>query len=153
MISWLDAFKKIIGTVQQAGMPAAQRPTINFVSGATVVDNAANNSTDVTVTATAISGQNPVVLVNGLNSNVATSNLPSIRLAGPNAAFSIGGLVVTGSPAAGQTIDVVNTTTQLMTVVHEDAGSTAAYRLACPGGVSVASYAPGQTARFVYQGG
>lgn len=47
-MSWLDAFKKIISTVQSAGMPAPQRPTLNFI-GATVVDNPSNNSTDVTV--------------------------------------------------------------------------------------------------------
>src|ERR1700690_3098296 len=125
-MSWLDAFKKIIATVQSAGMPAPQRPTINFVSGAAVADNAANNSTDVTITAAAVAGLNPNTLTNGLNSNIATNNLPVLRLSGPGAAFSVGGFLLPAgaTPAGGQTLDVVNTTTQPMTIVHNDASST-----------------------------
>jgi Right handed beta helix region len=98
-------------------------------------------------------GQNINTLSNGLNSNVATGGQPTMRLSGPNEPFSIGGLAIPGSelPSAGQSIELTNTTSQLMTIVHEDTLSTAMYRIAVGSGVSVA-LPPFATARFLYDG-
>src|SRR5271166_1867282 len=48
-MAWIDAFFIAYNTVQIAGVALPQRPTLNFVSGATGVDNPLNNSTDITV--------------------------------------------------------------------------------------------------------
>lgn len=48
-MSWLDGFFDGVKNVLSAGSPLPARPTLNFVSGATVVDNASQNRTDVTI--------------------------------------------------------------------------------------------------------
>lgn len=60
-MSWLDTLIYGYKTVAGAAVAVVSRPTINFVSGATVVDNPGTNSTDVTISAgttsfTAVSG-------------------------------------------------------------------------------------------------
>jgi len=88
---------------------------------------------------TAGSGQNPAALSNGLNSNIATGNQPTVRLAGPTAAFSVGGFQENGAvtPLAGQQLAVTYAGGQGMTVVNEDVSSAATARIATPGGSDV----------------
>ena len=76
-------------------------------------------------------GQNPSALVNGLNSNIATGGQPTVRLSGPSSPFSVGGFQLPGAatPQAGQQLAILNTTSQPMTLVHEDASSAATSRI------------------------
>lgn len=130
-------------------------PTTLNMTNLVAVYNAATNAIDITAPAAGpVVGQNAITLTNGLNSNVATSNQPTIRLTGPSAAFSVGGFSQTsGSPSAGQTLFVVNTTTQPMTLVQEDVSSTAANRITTQSGANVTLF-PGRqsSATFVYDG-
>lgn len=48
-MSWIDKFFSAYGTVAIAGSALPQRPTLNFVSGVTGVDNPSLNRTDLTV--------------------------------------------------------------------------------------------------------
>src|ERR1019366_910470 len=81
-------------------------------------------------------GQNAASLVNGLNSNIATGGQPTVRLAGPSGAFSVGGFQLPGgaTPQAGPQLVVTYTGAQQCTVVNEDASSAATARVATPGG-------------------
>ena len=67
-------------------------------------------------------------LANGLNSNIATaaSTQSFLRVTGPTGAFSVGGFQ---NPRDGQHLWVFNSTSQNMTIVNEDASSTAANRI------------------------
>ena len=102
----------------------------------------------------AAAGQIQATLSNGLNSNIATGGQPTVRLAGPSAAFSVGGFQWPGAatPQAGQQLDVVNTTTQPMTIVHEDASSAAVARIDTPTGKPMLLPANGSAARLVFDG-
>lgn len=66
--------------------------------------------------------------VNGLNSNLAmpAGQYSYLRVTGPTGAFSVGG--ITGG-SSGRILHLQNTTTQTMTIVNEDASSTAANRI------------------------
>jgi hypothetical protein len=113
------------------------RPTLNFASGFTVVDNPATNSTDVTALAGSGSfGQTNVTLSNGLNSNVNTGGLNVVRIGGPTAPFSIDGLQ---APTAGQPnrVVLVNTVSQPMTIVNQGSGSAVGNRISTSRGVNV----------------
>ena len=66
-------------------------------------------------------GQLTVTLSNGLNSNIATQGLSSIRIVGPTAAFTIGGFT---PGQAGNELLVTNTTAQVMTVLPGDVSTT-----------------------------
>lgn len=151
----------LIKPLAQNGTPLATRRYLNFTGTVTCNDNPnfVDPSTGEIVGATDVSlsgsggGQNPATLSNGLNSNIGTNNLPTVRLAGPTGAFSVGGFALNSSatPGAGQALDVTNTTAQPMTVVHEDVGSTAAYRITVGQGVPVTIPAGGKF-RLVYNG-
>lgn len=67
-------------------------------------------------------------LSNGLNSDLPAPTTSYMRVTGPTGAFSIGG-VITVSGENGKRLTIRNTTSQAMTIVHEDASSTAAYRI------------------------
>ena len=67
-------------------------------------------------------------LGNGLNSNIPAPTTSYMRVTGPTGAFSVGGvIIVTGEN--GKRLTIHNTTAQAMTIVHEDASSTAANRI------------------------
>lgn len=67
-----------------------------------------------------------LTLANGLNSNITTPASSFLHATGPSAAFSVGGFV---SPTNGQRLTLYNGTFQTMTVVNEDASSTATNRI------------------------
>ena len=100
-----------------------------------------------------IQGQATNTLVNGLNSNVPTSALATLRFAGPTDLYSVGGFLWPGSTAvpAGFTLEVVNLAAYVLTLVNEDTGSTAAYRITTQTGGPVA-VPPNGHATFVYDG-
>lgn len=75
-------------------------------------------------------------VVNGLNSNIANGANSYLRLTGPTGAFSIGGFT-TGPGVDGYVLKVYNTTSQTMTIVNEDASSTAANRIKTLTGANV----------------
>lgn len=66
------------------------------------------------------------VVANGLNSNISTGLQGSVLLSGPTGAYSVGGFT---NPYDGQEIFVFNATSQTVTIVNEDASSTAANRI------------------------
>lgn len=67
-----------------------------------------------------------LTLANGLNSNIATPDYEMLRITGPTAGFSVGGL--TGG-TNGRIVTLHNTVAQVMTIVNEDAASTAGNRI------------------------
>lgn len=95
--------------------------------------------------------QNTVTLVNGLNSNIPVAEFSSLRFIGPTAAFSVGGLAPT-APAAGDVRVIVNTTGQTMTLVNEDASSTAANRIHTQTGANVILETRQSSATLLYDG-
>lgn len=87
-----------------------------------------------------------VVLVNGLNSNVAGAGscvLEILSAGGPSAAYSIGGF--TGG-YVGQSFTMLARPAQTLTVVNNDAGSTAANRIYTSTGGNLVFPAPGGAA-------
>lgn len=70
---------------------------------------------------------NALPLVNGLNSSIVNYGFWN-RITGPTAAFSVGGLSTStlnaGAPADGMTVQLYNSTSQTMTIVNEDSGTT-----------------------------
>jgi hypothetical protein len=139
---------KCIKNVMLAGNLLPNRPSINFVSGASVVDNPANNSTDITIAATA-NGFTSVGLANGLNSNVDTSGDQTVSVTGPTAAFSVDGFVAL---AAGARFVFVNPRPHPCTIVHNGSGSSAKNKTITIPGVNIALPPNGGTAAFVYNG-
>ena len=101
-----------------------------------------------------IQGQLTNTLVNGINSNIPTDALATLRLGGPTAPFSAGGFAwpLGGAVPAGFTLVVVNATPQPMTIVNEDASSTAAYRITVGNGSRYTFLKGYATAVFVYDG-
>lgn len=85
--------------------------------------------------------------VNGLNSNLAIPANSSVRITGPTGAFSVGGF--TGG-LDGYVLEIFNTTAQAMTIVNEDALSTAGNRITTCTGADVVLPARTSCARFVY---
>ncbi len=124
--SWLADLLAGYKTILVNGIALIQRNTLNFGSGFTVVDDPTNKQTTINATGGGSSGgQNPVTLSNGLNSDIPTNGLPSIHITGPTSAFSIGGFSPpSGPPTVGTLLTVINTTTQLVTIVPNDGGST-----------------------------
>lgn len=102
---------------------------------------------------TGTAGQVTNSLSPGLNSDIPTSGLPTLRL-GAGGAFSLGGFAVPGgAQQPGYTLAVVNTTAFPMSIVHEDTSSQAANRISVPGGVTTTQLFGGGTAVFVYDAG
>ena len=98
-----------------------------------------------------------VTLVNGLNSDItALVAAGMLRIVGPTGAFSIGGFImptgvplVTG-PVSGQVLYVFNSEAFAMTIVNEDASSTAINRIKTLTGADVTLRAGTSAATFVY---
>ena len=76
-----------------------------------------------------------ITLTNGLNSNISGLNAAFARITGPTAGFSLGGFA---NGSNGRILRVYNTVSQTMTVVNEDASSTAANRITTLTGANVA---------------
>lgn len=159
--SWLDSyFKSGVKSLLVGGTPVAIPPgappaiLANFASGVSGAYNPATGFVDLTVTAAVVAGQNPASLSNGLNSNIATGGQPTVRLAGPSAAFSVGGFQLPGAatPQAGQQLAIINTSSQPMTIVHEDASSAAAARIDTQSGLPVTLLPRPFAASLVYNG-
>jgi hypothetical protein len=116
MGTWLDKFLLIgIATVQSAGVALPQETTINFVSGATVVDNPSQNRTDITITAlTTPTGTGFVHITSGVADaaaravNLATADITGVLPAGNQAAQTMGG-DVTGTTAASTVVGLTGT--------------------------------------------
>jgi hypothetical protein len=93
-----------------------------------------------------------LVLTNGLHSNIALPFSSRARISGPTAGFSIGGFQLSGIAAGGNVAAAINddgirlrlynSTAQTMTVVNEDAGSTAANRIRTLTGANVVLNGP-----------
>lgn len=88
-------------------------------------------------------------LSNGLNSNLPAPTTSYSRITGPTGAFSVGGVsIVTGEN--GKRLTIHNTTAQAMTIVHEDASSTAAHRINTLTGANVVYPARQSVVHLVY---
>lgn len=90
-----------------------------------------------------------LTLANGLNSNITIPSQESFRVAGPTGAFSLGGFT---AGVDGQPLRVYNTTSQAMTLVNEDASSTAANRIKTLTGANVTLRTGTSYASFEYDG-
>lgn len=107
----------------------------------------------------AVSGQRTdVTLANGANHDISLriAGSPHIawtsafaRITGPTGAFSVGGFVCYGQ-LDGMQLTVFNTTAQAMTLVNEDASSTAEYRIKTLTGADIVLAARTTVARFIY---
>ena len=95
----------------------------------------------------AVATAGSATLANGLNSNIVQSGAAKLRLVGPSAVFSIGGFT---AAADGGILRVYNTVAFAMTIVNEDASSTAANRLKTLTGANVTLRAGTSFATFVY---
>lgn len=151
----------LIKPVAVGGVPVPARPYTNFVSGVTstdnpnfIVDGVRVGSTDLVVSGGGggSGGQQTTTVANGLNSNVVTGGLATLRLVGPTAAFEIGGFSPASAWAAGQTLVVVNTTVYPMTIVPADALSASANRIDTQSGLSITLPPRKSSASFVYDG-
>ena len=87
-------------------------------------------------------------LANGLNSNITYDGTATFgSITGPSAGFSVGGFT---APTTGcRELYLFNGTAQNMTIVNEDASSTAANRITTSTGADVVTTAAG-TAHFIY---
>ena len=94
-------------------------------------------------------GQTTVTLSSGLNSNVATQGLTSIRIVGPTAAFAIDSFT---AGQAGNQLEVLNATAFPLTYVNAGAGSSSANRIVVGAGASVTQSAGYQRADLSYDG-
>lgn len=91
---------------------------MSFSSLLDMINAVANGATGPTTTA--------LVLANGLNSNLASPATERVRITGPTGAFSIGGFL---GGVDGRKLRVYSTVAQTLTIVNEDASSTAANRI------------------------
>lgn len=101
-----------------SGLPILLRPAA--VSVMTLSSGVAHHNANVS------NAQSALTLVNGANQNVAKPAFSSLLVAGPSAAFNIGGL--TGG-TDGLECELINTTAHQMTLNNEDASSTAGNRI------------------------
>lgn len=93
-----------------------------------------------------------LTLANGLNSNITPLTSASyLRVTGPSAGFSLGGFTM-GAPGNvnGLFLYIFNSTTQQMTIVNEDASSTATSRIKTLTGGNVVLRAGTSAATFRY---
>src|ERR1019366_5604150 len=81
--------------------------------------------------------QNAATIGKGLNSNIATGGQPTVRLAGPSGAFSVGGFQLPGAatPQAGQGLAGTYTGGQALTGVDEGLSAAAVARISPPTGL------------------
>ena len=101
-------------------------PAFNAIGGLAVTYDEVNDQIVLDASGVGSGGQTNLTLSNGLNSNIATGGKRTLRVGGPSAAFSVGGF---DSGGAGLSILLTNTTSQPMTIVHEDTSSTAVNRI------------------------
>lgn len=111
------------------------------------VGPAATPATILDVNGSVSMRQAGLVLANGLNSNIATPDYEMLRITGPTAAFSVGGL--TGG-TNGRIVTLHNTVAYAMTIVNEDAGSTAGNRITTLTGANVTLRAGTSAAMLQY---
>ena len=90
-----------------------------------------------------------ITAANGLNSNIALPSQQSVRLSGPTAAFSLGGLA---AGVDGQIFNIYNSTAFAMTIVNESVSSTAANRFKTLTGADVTLRTGTSYASFEYDG-
>lgn len=95
----------------------------------------------------AVATAGSVALANGLNSDIAQAGASKLRLTGPTSTFSIGGFT---AATDGSLLRVYNTVAFALTVVNEDASSTAANRIKTLTGANVTLRAGTSFATFVY---
>ena len=149
--TWMDkAFYKDVQ--DQTGSQLPSQPVVQFLGNVSCVDDPTNGRTVVTVGTAG--GQAPVVLVNGLNSDIATAGLQTVRTTGPTSLYLIGGLALPGGaqPAPGQVVELIDLSGQLGVAVNEDLASTAKFRIVTDSGSNVKASRPNATWRFVYDG-
>jgi hypothetical protein len=90
------------------------------------------------------------VLVNGLNSDIPTARVESLRVVGPTATFRVGGFQLPPGGHDGVRILLTNKTAQPMMFVHEDVNSAVGNRIDTLYGV-IRNAAPRKsTAEFEY---
>ena len=90
-----------------------------------------------------------MALSNGLNSNVFCPTTSYVRVTGPTASFSLGGI----SPVSnedGKRLTIRNATAFTMTIVHEDVSSTSIYRILTPNGTNITLGAVRPSVELVY---
>lgn len=92
-----------------------------------------------------------LTLSNGLNSDIAqpTGVYSYLRISGPSAAFSIGGI---SSGVSGRVLILQNTTAQQMTIVNNDGSSGASNRIQTMSGANVVLAASTTNAILIYDG-
>jgi hypothetical protein len=128
-------------TAQSGNTPAGSK--IGYVQGL----NNFNNTFIDTVAIPRVE----LTLANGLNSNIATANRSYLRSGGPTGVYSIGGFDL---PKDGRIIYFQNNVGQTLTIVNEDASSTAVNRITTLTGGNVVLRAAGQSfATFIYDSG
>ena len=88
-------------------------------------------------------------LSNGLNSDLPAPTTSYMRVTGPTGAFSVGGVIIV-SGENGKRLTIRNTTSQAMTIVNEDASSTAAYRILTGTGANLTLPTRQSTVELVY---
>ena len=86
-------------TIQSAGTVVANRPVINFVSGATVTDNSADNRVDVTVSGGG-GGVTSLAGSNGITVSAATGAVTAGATFASPASLAVSSTVVTGSASS-----------------------------------------------------
>lgn len=123
-----------------------------------IIDYAVSTASTLTITpalTAAVSVNTPIrrgatgskAVVNGLNSDIATPANSSVRLTGPTAVFSVGGF--TGG-LDGYILEIYCTVAFAMTIVNEDASSTAGNRIKTLTGANVTLRAGTSMARLKY---
>lgn len=115
-ISQLPSSAPLVGIELLAGVQNAGNVAITPSRIATYI----GLSTSTTAVTSVLS------LTNGLNSNIALPTTKRVLISGPTGAFSIGGFV---GGVDGMRLYIFNPLSQTMTIVNEDASSTAANRI------------------------
>jgi hypothetical protein len=93
-----------------------------------------------------------VTLANGRNDNVTIGDTSFVQgIAGPTGAFQISGIVPTGTN--GQMLIIMYNGGQVFTINHNDANSTAANRIFCPGNANKVVNAASGAALLLYSSG
>lgn len=116
----------------------------NFYGFATATPKAT-----VDVNGTLATRQYAQALSNGLNSNIPAPTTSYCRITGPTGAFSVGGVTIV-SGENGKRLTLHNTTAQAMTIVNEDASSTAANRITTLVGADVVFPARQSLVHLIY---
>lgn len=135
------------GTVTHTGALTSGALVVgNGSADITVPSSGASLDTSGKITSNALNfNQDPLTLVNGLNSNVNIGNFSYVSVSGPTGAFSLGGFT-----GGSRILFVWNATTQAMTIVNEDASSTAANRIQTLSGSNVTLATRMSFAVFIY---